>query len=108
MSLSFGRTATFLDECYLLTKLSKTYSQIDVVNVNLGMWYWALCFFEQLGPNVKELFRLVEDFVEVISLRMKDFQDTYEVTDNLGQWRFVSMHSVKSAIQLKWISTLGD
>ncbi|XP_057195389.1 adhesion G protein-coupled receptor B1 isoform X8 [Triplophysa rosa] len=36
-----------------------------------------------LGPNVKELFRLVEDFVEVISLRMKDFQDTYEVTDNL-------------------------
>uniref|UniRef100_A0A8B9H4M1 Adhesion G protein-coupled receptor B1 n=1 Tax=Astyanax mexicanus TaxID=7994 RepID=A0A8B9H4M1_ASTMX len=38
-----------------------------------------------LGPNVKELFRLVEDFVDVISLRMKDFQDTYEVTDNLGQ-----------------------
>lgn len=44
-----------------------------------------LCFtFWQLGPNVKELFRLVEDFVDVISLRMKDFQDTYEVTDNLG------------------------
>ncbi|XP_039507937.1 adhesion G protein-coupled receptor B1 isoform X7 [Pimephales promelas] len=36
-----------------------------------------------LGPNIKELFRLVEDFVDVISLRMKDFQDTYEVTDNL-------------------------
>ncbi|XP_066538805.1 adhesion G protein-coupled receptor B1 isoform X1 [Hoplias malabaricus] len=36
-----------------------------------------------LGPNVKELFRLVEDLVDVISLRMKDFQDTYEVTDNL-------------------------
>ncbi|XP_051574769.1 adhesion G protein-coupled receptor B1-like isoform X8 [Myxocyprinus asiaticus] len=36
-----------------------------------------------LGPNVKELFCLVEDFVDVISLRMKDFQDTYEVTDNL-------------------------
>uniref|UniRef100_A0A4W4HIV7 Adhesion G protein-coupled receptor B1 n=1 Tax=Electrophorus electricus TaxID=8005 RepID=A0A4W4HIV7_ELEEL len=36
-----------------------------------------------LGPNAKELFRLVEDFVDVISLRMKDFQDTYEVTDNL-------------------------
>uniref|UniRef100_A0A673IVY5 Brain-specific angiogenesis inhibitor 1-like n=1 Tax=Sinocyclocheilus rhinocerous TaxID=307959 RepID=A0A673IVY5_9TELE len=36
-----------------------------------------------LGPNVKELFRLVEDFLDVISLRMKDFQDTYEVTDNL-------------------------
>uniref|UniRef100_A0A8C1SCY5 Adhesion G protein-coupled receptor B1a n=1 Tax=Cyprinus carpio TaxID=7962 RepID=A0A8C1SCY5_CYPCA len=25
----------------------------------------------------------IEDFVDVISLRMKDFQDTYEVTDNL-------------------------
>ncbi|XP_026769612.1 adhesion G protein-coupled receptor B1 isoform X9 [Pangasianodon hypophthalmus] len=36
-----------------------------------------------LGPNIKELFRLVEDFVDVISLRMKDFQDNYEVTDNL-------------------------
>ncbi|XP_065813689.1 adhesion G protein-coupled receptor B1 isoform X10 [Labrus bergylta] len=36
-----------------------------------------------LGPNIKELFRLVEDFVDVIGLRMKDFQDTYEVTDNL-------------------------
>ncbi|KAK5892932.1 hypothetical protein CesoFtcFv8_013275 [Champsocephalus esox] len=36
-----------------------------------------------LGPNIKELFRLVEDFVDVIGLRMKDFQDMYEVTDNL-------------------------
>uniref|UniRef100_A0A8C1SE56 Adhesion G protein-coupled receptor B1a n=1 Tax=Cyprinus carpio TaxID=7962 RepID=A0A8C1SE56_CYPCA len=26
---------------------------------------------------------VLEDFVDVISLRMKDFQDTYEVTDNL-------------------------
>ncbi|XP_049587822.1 adhesion G protein-coupled receptor B1 isoform X3 [Syngnathus scovelli] len=36
-----------------------------------------------LGPNVKELFRLIEDFVDVIGLRMKDFQDMYEVTDNI-------------------------
>ncbi|KAM9489428.1 adhesion G protein-coupled receptor B1 isoform 8-T8 [Clarias gariepinus] len=36
-----------------------------------------------LGPNIKELFHLVEDFVDVISLRMKNFQDNYEVTDNL-------------------------
>uniref|UniRef100_A0A3Q3K8M9 Adhesion G protein-coupled receptor B1 n=1 Tax=Monopterus albus TaxID=43700 RepID=A0A3Q3K8M9_MONAL len=36
-----------------------------------------------LGPSIKELFRLVEDFVDVIGLRMKDFQDMYEVTDNL-------------------------
>ncbi|KAG9342703.1 hypothetical protein JZ751_015565, partial [Albula glossodonta] len=36
-----------------------------------------------LGPNIKELFRLIEDFVDVIGFRMKDFQDTYEVTENL-------------------------
>ncbi|KAM8869520.1 adhesion G protein-coupled receptor B1-like isoform 2-T2 [Spinachia spinachia] len=36
-----------------------------------------------LGPNIKELFRLLEDFVDVIGLRMKDFHDMYEVTDNL-------------------------
>ncbi|XP_018612435.2 adhesion G protein-coupled receptor B1 [Scleropages formosus] len=36
-----------------------------------------------LGPNIKELFRLVEDFVDVIGLRMNDLQDTYEVTENL-------------------------
>ncbi|XP_068426648.1 adhesion G protein-coupled receptor B1 isoform X6 [Clinocottus analis] len=36
-----------------------------------------------LRPNIKELFRLLEDFVDVIGLRMKDFQDMYEVTDNL-------------------------
>ncbi|XP_029694965.1 adhesion G protein-coupled receptor B1 isoform X8 [Takifugu rubripes] len=36
-----------------------------------------------LGPNIKQLFRLVEDFVDVIGLRMKAFQDMYEVTDNL-------------------------
>ncbi|XP_029599514.1 adhesion G protein-coupled receptor B1 isoform X3 [Salmo trutta] len=36
-----------------------------------------------LGPNIKELFRLVEDFVDVYGLRMKDFQDMVEVTDNL-------------------------
>ncbi|XP_061117851.1 adhesion G protein-coupled receptor B1 [Conger conger] len=36
-----------------------------------------------LGPNIKELFRLVEDFVDVIGFRMKDFQDAYEVTENL-------------------------
>uniref|UniRef100_A0A1A8G3H0 Brain-specific angiogenesis inhibitor 1 n=1 Tax=Nothobranchius korthausae TaxID=1143690 RepID=A0A1A8G3H0_9TELE len=36
-----------------------------------------------LGPNIKELFRLMEDFVNVIGERMKDFQDMYEVTDNL-------------------------
>ncbi|XP_048850381.1 adhesion G protein-coupled receptor B1-like isoform X2 [Brienomyrus brachyistius] len=38
---------------------------------------------QMLVPNIKELFRLVEDFVEVIGLQMEDFQDTYEATDNL-------------------------
>ncbi|XP_038615928.1 adhesion G protein-coupled receptor B1 isoform X4 [Tachyglossus aculeatus] len=36
-----------------------------------------------VGPNAKELFRLVEDFVDVIGFRMKGFRDAYQVTDNL-------------------------
>lgn len=38
-----------------------------------------------MGPNAKELFRLVEDFVGVIGFRMKDLRDAYQVTDNLGE-----------------------
>uniref|UniRef100_A0A2K5V0W5 Adhesion G protein-coupled receptor B1 n=1 Tax=Macaca fascicularis TaxID=9541 RepID=A0A2K5V0W5_MACFA len=34
-----------------------------------------------VGPG--ELFRLVEDFVDVIGFRMKDLRDAYQVTDNL-------------------------
>ena len=45
---------------------------------------WLFCV-SQLGPNIRQLFRLVEDFVDVIGLRMKTFQDMYEVTDNLGE-----------------------
>lgn len=44
-----------------------------------------MSLFSQLGPNIKELFRLMDDFVDVIGLRMKEFQDMYEDTDNLGQ-----------------------
>lgn len=46
--------------------------------------FFVFCV-SQLGPNIKQLFRLVEDFVDVIGLRMKAFQDMYEVTDNLGE-----------------------
>uniref|UniRef100_A0A669PFY2 Adhesion G protein-coupled receptor B1 n=1 Tax=Phasianus colchicus TaxID=9054 RepID=A0A669PFY2_PHACC len=42
-----------------------------------------LSFSLQIGPNAKELFRLVEDFIDVIGFRMKDFRDSYQVTDNL-------------------------
>ncbi|XP_068094214.1 adhesion G protein-coupled receptor B1 isoform X2 [Hyperolius riggenbachi] len=35
------------------------------------------------GLSVKELLRLVEDFVDVIGFRMKDFKDSYQVTDNI-------------------------
>ncbi|RMC14727.1 hypothetical protein DUI87_06900 [Hirundo rustica rustica] len=38
---------------------------------------------KRIGPNAKELFRLVEDFIDVIGFRMKDFRDSYQVTDNL-------------------------
>ncbi|KAK2499903.1 hypothetical protein MC885_006330 [Smutsia gigantea] len=37
-----------------------------------------------MGSNAKELFRLVEDFVDVIGFRMKDLRDAYQVTDNLA------------------------
>ncbi|KFV66234.1 Brain-specific angiogenesis inhibitor 1, partial [Dryobates pubescens] len=36
-----------------------------------------------IGPNARELFRLVEEFIDVIGFRMKDFRDSYQVTDNL-------------------------
>ncbi|XP_035284707.1 adhesion G protein-coupled receptor B1-like isoform X1 [Anguilla anguilla] len=36
-----------------------------------------------MGPNIKELFQLIEDFVEVIGLQMKEFLNIYEVTENL-------------------------
>ncbi|XP_045437200.1 adhesion G protein-coupled receptor B1 isoform X3 [Pipistrellus kuhlii] len=36
-----------------------------------------------MGPNARELFRLVEDFVDVVGFRMKDLRDAYQVTDNL-------------------------
>ncbi|XP_043923226.1 adhesion G protein-coupled receptor B1 isoform X2 [Protopterus annectens] len=36
-----------------------------------------------MGPNAKQLFKLVEDFIDVIGLRMKNFRDSYTVTDNL-------------------------
>lgn len=47
----------------------------------------------QMGPNARELFRLVEDFVDVIGFRMKDLRDAYQVTDNLGKRRLLSVLS---------------
>ncbi|KAM4705933.1 adhesion G protein-coupled receptor B1 [Rhinophrynus dorsalis] len=38
---------------------------------------------QTVGLSVKDLFKLVEDFIEVIGFRMKDFKDSYQVTDNL-------------------------
>lgn len=49
--------------------------------------------------------------MDVISLRMKDFQDTYEVTDNLGQFSLTFSSVCTSAIMsegdghvLKWLN----
>lgn len=39
----------------------------------------------QMGTNVKEFLRLVEDFVNMIGMQMSGFQDIYEVTENLGE-----------------------
>ncbi|XP_063777220.1 adhesion G protein-coupled receptor B1 isoform X1 [Pseudophryne corroboree] len=38
---------------------------------------------QTVGLSVKDLFRLIEDFIDVIGFRMKDFKDSYQVTDNL-------------------------
>lgn len=38
-----------------------------------------------MGTNIKEFLQLVEDFVDMIGMQMKDFQDIYEVTENLGE-----------------------
>ncbi|KAM4029271.1 adhesion G protein-coupled receptor B1 isoform 5-T5 [Anomaloglossus baeobatrachus] len=38
---------------------------------------------QMMGLSIKDLFRLVEDFIDVIGFRMKDFKDSYQVTDNL-------------------------
>lgn len=42
-------------------------------------------FFIQMGANIKEFLRLVEDFVNMIGTQMSGFQDIYEVTENLGE-----------------------
>lgn len=64
--------------------------QLTIFSLNESILFFhsmlsSVSLLSQLGPNIKELFRLVEDFVDVIGLRMKEFQDMYEVTDNLGQ-----------------------
>ncbi|XP_061122608.1 adhesion G protein-coupled receptor B1 [Syngnathus typhle] len=38
---------------------------------------------QQMGANVKVLFRLVEESVNMIGMQMSGFQDIYEVTENL-------------------------
>lgn len=48
---------------------------------------FSLLFFSfiQMGANIKEFLRLVEDFVNMIGMQMSGFQDIYEVTENLGE-----------------------
>ncbi|KAG1929599.1 brain-specific angiogenesis inhibitor [Pimephales promelas] len=36
-----------------------------------------------MGANIKEFFSLVENFIDMIGRQMRDFQDIYEVTENL-------------------------
>ena len=44
-----------------------------------------LLSFIQMGANIKEFLRLVEDSVNMIGMQMSGFQDIYEVTENLGE-----------------------
>uniref|UniRef100_A0A8C2ALL5 Adhesion G protein-coupled receptor B1b n=1 Tax=Cyprinus carpio TaxID=7962 RepID=A0A8C2ALL5_CYPCA len=36
-----------------------------------------------MGANIKEFFSLIENFIDMIGRQMRDFQDIYEITDNL-------------------------
>ncbi|XP_010180516.1 PREDICTED: brain-specific angiogenesis inhibitor 1-like [Mesitornis unicolor] len=54
-----------------------------------------------IGPNAKELFRLVEDFIDVIGFRMKDFRDSYQVTDNLA-WNLLPDDATE-AKKYRWV-----
>ncbi|XP_051991715.1 adhesion G protein-coupled receptor B1-like [Xyrauchen texanus] len=36
-----------------------------------------------MGANIREFFRLVESFIDMIGRQMRDFQDIYEITENL-------------------------
>uniref|UniRef100_A0A673KMF5 Brain-specific angiogenesis inhibitor 1-like n=1 Tax=Sinocyclocheilus rhinocerous TaxID=307959 RepID=A0A673KMF5_9TELE len=36
-----------------------------------------------MGANIKEFFSLIESFIDMIGRQMRDFQDIYEITDNL-------------------------
>uniref|UniRef100_A0A672NZ19 Adhesion G protein-coupled receptor B1 n=1 Tax=Sinocyclocheilus grahami TaxID=75366 RepID=A0A672NZ19_SINGR len=38
---------------------------------------------QMMGANIKEFFSLIESFIDMIGRQMRDFQDIYEVTDNL-------------------------
>ncbi|KAK2834186.1 hypothetical protein Q7C36_014887 [Tachysurus vachellii] len=68
---------------------SAGYSVVDIENYvqtisNLlkeehhGKWQEA----QLMGVNIRELFGLIEDFVDIVGKQMRDFQDIYEMTEN--------------------------
>lgn len=80
---SFSLKSLLCVKC--LNSSSQYSASMNPSSVFFHSMFSSVSLLSQLGPNIKELFRLVEDFVDVIGLRMKEFQDMYEVTDNLGQ-----------------------
>uniref|UniRef100_A0A672NRB6 Adhesion G protein-coupled receptor B1 n=1 Tax=Sinocyclocheilus grahami TaxID=75366 RepID=A0A672NRB6_SINGR len=44
---------------------------------------WDEAQMVSMGANIKEFFSLIESFIDMIGRQMRDFQDIYEVTDNL-------------------------
>lgn len=38
-----------------------------------------------MGVNIRELFNLIEEFIDIIGKQMRDFQDIYEMTENFGK-----------------------
>lgn len=50
----------------------------------LSKLFNLLCVL-QMGANIREFFSLIENFIDMIGRQMRDFQDIYEVTENLGE-----------------------
>lgn len=64
-----------------------------------------------MGVNIRELFSLFEDFVDIIGKQMRDFQDVYEMTENFGElpgqiWWFCDFHMLYKGPKFVLISLL--
>uniref|UniRef100_A0A673FS85 Brain-specific angiogenesis inhibitor 1-like n=1 Tax=Sinocyclocheilus rhinocerous TaxID=307959 RepID=A0A673FS85_9TELE len=58
-------------------------SKMSLSNADVEVRVCCCFALLQMGANIKEFFSLIESFIDMIGRQMRDFQDIYEVTDNL-------------------------